>query len=105
MDARAVRFTQDVDLLIRRQDLDLVAKVLAPAGFTSTDVLGVPMFLDGPAGSVRDALHVLFDNEKVQPDYFSATPDVKETAYETLGRYRILAARCLGPHETHIVSA
>ena len=36
------------------------------------------MFLDGPGASPRDAVHVIFAGEKVQPDYAIATPTVDE---------------------------
>ena len=37
------------------------------------------MFLDGPATKARDAVHVLFANEKVRPDDPVAAPDVDES--------------------------
>jgi hypothetical protein len=46
------------------------------------------MFLDGPQASARDAIHVLFANEKVQEDYSVPTPDVSES--EQVGVARML---------------
>ncbi len=49
VDEAAVRNTQDVDLLIRRADLEAVKTTLATAGFTFRHVKGIDMFLDGRA--------------------------------------------------------
>ena len=39
---------------------------------------GVDLFLDGPQGSVRSAVHAVFAGEKVRPDYVLPAPDVTE---------------------------
>lgn len=36
------------------------------------------MFLDGPGARVRDAVHVVFANEKVWQEYLCPAPDVSE---------------------------
>src|SRR5947207_1702712 len=48
VDEAAVRNTQDVDLLLRRSDLDAATAALAPAGFVRRHVAGIDLFLDGP---------------------------------------------------------
>ena len=48
IDRAAVRNTQDVDILLRRDDLERACKVLAAAGFFHMQIHGVEMFLDGP---------------------------------------------------------
>lgn len=78
VDREAVRNTRDVDLLIRRDDLPRVVEALGAVGFVHHEVSGVDLFLDGPEGSVRSAIHVLFASEKVRPDYLLPTPDVAE---------------------------
>lgn len=75
----AVRNTADVDLLLRRQDLDAATAALSAAGFIHAEVFGVEMFLDGPEGNPRDAVHVLFAGEKVKPGDLAPAPDVSET--------------------------
>ncbi len=79
VDPAAVRFTQDVDLLLRREDLDAAGTAVAAAGFVRQNLLGVDMFLDGATAGPRDAVHVLIANEKVRPTYAAATPDVTES--------------------------
>jgi len=80
VDQAAVRFTQDVDLLIRRADLDAVKETLAAAGFVYRHVKSVDLFLDGPEAKARDAVHIVFAGEKVKQEYGHAAPDVSESA-------------------------
>src|SRR6185503_5345913 len=72
VDEAAARNTQDVDLVLRRADLEAAA--VTTAGFVYRHVGGVDMFLDGPEAKARDAVHVLFAGEKVRPDYAAAAP-------------------------------
>jgi hypothetical protein len=76
VDPGAARNTVDVDLMVNRSDLPTVTKALEGAGFVYQDLLGVAMFLDGPNGSPRDAVHLLFAGEKVRPHYEAAAPDL-----------------------------
>lgn len=78
VDESAVRFTQDVDLLIRRADLDATKAALEPAGFHYRHAASIDMFLDGPDARERDALHILFAGERVRPEYDLTAPDVVE---------------------------
>ncbi len=78
VDEAAVRNTQDVDILLRRADLEAAKAALEPAGFRFRHVAGGDMFLDGPSAKARDALHVVFANEKVRPEYALAAPDVDQ---------------------------
>lgn len=79
VDQEAVRNTKDVDLLVRRCDFDRVVEALQAAGFVHQNVSGVDLFLDGAAGSVRSALHIVFAGEKVYPEHPLPAPDVSET--------------------------
>src|SRR5262249_37862527 len=78
IDQSAVRFTRDVDLLIRRADLDATKVALEQAGFIYKHAASVDMFLDGPQAKARDAVHIIFAGEKVKPDYVLPAPDVSE---------------------------
>jgi hypothetical protein len=77
-DQEAVRNTKDVDLLVERDDFDRVIAELGTVGFIHRNVNGVDLFLDGPQGSVRSAIHVVFAGEKVRPDHLLPAPDVAE---------------------------
>lgn len=87
-DESAVRFTQDVDIALRREDLDRARQAMAAAGFVHRHVSGIDMFLDGPGGKARDAVHVVFAGEKVRPEYAAAVPDVAESV--SFRTYRVL---------------
>ena len=78
VDETAVRNTQDVDLLLRREDLEQAKAVLTAAGFVFRHVKSVDMFLDGPGAKARDAIHIIYAGEKVSPDYVAPSPDVSE---------------------------
>ena len=78
VDQEAVRNTKDVDVLVRRQDFARVLAALQSVGFVHHNVAGVDMFLDGPEGSVRSAIHIVFSGEKVRPGDTFPIPDVTE---------------------------
>jgi hypothetical protein len=79
VDEAAVRNTQDVDVLIRRQDLPAAKNALEAAGFVYRHAGGVDLFLDGADAKPRDAVHIIFANEKVRTDDPLANPDVNES--------------------------
>jgi Uncharacterised nucleotidyltransferase len=93
VDEAAVRNTQDVDLLLRRSDLDAAAAALAAAGFVRRHVASIDMFLDGPTAKARDAVHVVFANEKVREEYLLVAPDVSESI--PAGDFRVLSLEAL----------
>ncbi len=88
VDRAAVRNTQDVDILVRRADFDRVKVALEAVGFDHYELMGVDCFIDGPDGSPRDAVHLLYANEKVRPEYIEPTADVAET--ETADNFEIV---------------
>lgn len=79
VDEAAVRNTQDVDLLIRRSDLDRAKEAFGTAGFIYRHSSGIDMFLDGIDAKARDAVHIVFAGEKVRSDYLLPAPDVDES--------------------------
>jgi hypothetical protein len=79
VDEAAVRNTQEVDILVRRGDLDTVKAALASEGFIHQEVLGEDMFLGGPAAGPRDAVHVLFSGEIVKEGDIAPVPEVTES--------------------------
>src|SRR5947209_8671565 len=93
VDEAAVRNTQDVDLLLRRADLDAATAALSQAGFVRRHVAGIDLFLDGPQAKARDAVHVVFAGEKVRSEYLLPAPDVAES--EQAASYRVLALEAL----------
>lgn len=76
VDEAAVRNTQDVDILIRREDLERAKVALESAGFIYPHAASIDMFLDGADAKARDAVHVVFAQERIRPEYSQAAPDV-----------------------------
>jgi hypothetical protein len=93
VDESAVRNTRGVDILIRRADLPAVQAALQSAGFVYRHSVGVDLFLDGPGGSPRSAVHIIFANEKVRENEPVANPDVSESADSA--SFRILELEAL----------
>jgi len=93
VDPEAVRNTNDVDLVVRRADLDGIKAALAAAGFVYRHAAGLDMFLDGPAGGVRGGIHLIFAGETVRPGESLPSPDVTES--EAGKEFRVLQLRPL----------
>lgn len=89
VDESAVRTTRDVDVLLRREDLDRASRALGAAGFCFRHSAGLDMFLDGPEATARDAVHVVFARERVRADSLFASPDVSES--ERADDYQIVS--------------
>lgn len=93
VDRAAVRNTQDVDILVRRADFAAVKVALEAVGFVHATVMDVACFIDGPQGSPRDAIYLLFAGEKVRESYPLPTADVTER--ERADDYHIVALEAL----------
>jgi hypothetical protein len=93
IDPGAARNTVDVDLMVYRSDFDDVKLALERAGFCHYDLMDVNMFLDGPQGRPRDAVHLLFAGELVRPGYVEPAPDLK--AIEQHETFRVLEFEAL----------
>ena len=88
VDPGAARNTADVVLMVERAHFDAVKTAMENAGFIHRRLGGVDMFLDGPAGRPRDAVHIVFAGEKVHADYPAPAPDL--SAAESHETYRLL---------------
>ena len=93
IDEAAVRNTQDVDLLLRRGDLDAARDALGRAGFVYRHVRGIDLFLDGPDAKVRDAIHIVFAGELLRPNEPAPAPDVEEA--EVTSEFRLVSLDAL----------
>ena len=94
VDEGAVRFTKDVDILLRRADLPQAITAMAAAGFVYRHVAGMDVFLDGQGTRVSDAVHLVFSGEKVRPHEAMPNPDVTEAERSTEG-FRVLSLQAL----------
>lgn len=93
VDEAAVRNTANVDILLRRSDLAAATAALQAADFVYRHVGGMDVFLDGPEGKVRSAIHVIFAGEKVRPHEALPNPEVREA--EADSPFRVLALEAL----------
>ena len=76
VDEGAVRNTRDIDLLVRREDLQAITAALEGTGFVRAEVLDVTMFLDGPDAKPSESIHLLFAGEKVRADHPFPSPQL-----------------------------
>ena len=90
VDESAARNTPDVDILLRREDLEKATVALEKVGFIQKNSAGITMFLDGPGAKARDAVYVIFANEKVRPEYEFPAPDVASSVIKS-NNMRVLA--------------
>jgi hypothetical protein len=84
-DEAAVRNTRDVDILLRRGDFPAARAALEAVGFVYRHAASIDMFLDGKGAKARDAVHVLYANEKVRADAVAASPDVTDATTAPAG--------------------
>ena len=93
VDEAAVRNTQDVEILLRRDDLSAARAALEKAGFVYRHAASMDVFLDGPDAKARDAVHIVFASEKVRPDYAISAPDISES--EQTETFRLVSLEAL----------
>jgi hypothetical protein len=93
VDDGAVRFTKDVDILLRRKDMPWVKDVLQQAGFFFGESMGAPFFLDSPNAKPSSAVDVIYANEKVKPNNAVKTPSVNDV--DSGEHFRILSLETL----------
>jgi len=77
--------TRDVDLMIRRSDLERVREIGARHGFRFRHTAGLDMLLYGETNSARNAVHLLFSGEKVRPNQTTPNPPIQPEKKSILG--------------------
>jgi hypothetical protein len=85
----AGRLTKDVDIAVRREDLENLSNVARQFGLEHRHVAGVDMLVQPDKPSARRAIHLVFAGEKVRADYPEPTPE--------LGPYREIRGLRLTP--------
>ncbi len=68
--------TRDVDLMVRRQDLEAIKEAAARAGFRFRHAAGVDMLLYGDADRAMNAVHLVFSEELVRPNQALPNPSI-----------------------------
>ncbi len=92
VDESAERTTQDVDIVVRRDDLPEIVRCLSAAGFVHRHSAGIDFFVE-PGDKFRHGVHLLFAGEKVRPEYVLPAADVTES--EQGARFRVLSLEAL----------
>ena len=101
VDEAAVRNTQDVDILIQRNDLPAAIEAMSKAGFIHRHAAGIDMLLDGPQAKARDAVHLVFAGEKVRPEYAAAR--ARRCRERSGGPFSPPVAGIAGADEAHVI--
>lgn len=73
-DPLRARLTSDVDAAIDRPNLSSVFEAARKAGWVFQHTAGIDMLLDATQPRARSAVHLLFLNEKVRPEYAEPVP-------------------------------
>ena len=76
VDPLGARLTRDVDITVDRARLQEIAAAVEPAGFRYRHVAGVDMLVDAKEPKARSAVHIIFANEKVRPEYVEPVPGI-----------------------------
>lgn len=71
----AGRLTKDIDIAVRRADLERIEAAVAPYGLKYRHTAGLDMLVQAESPSARRAVHMLFTGEKVKADSLEATPE------------------------------
>ena len=109
IDEGSVRNTRDVDILIRRDDLEAAKVAMDTAGFEYAFTYGVHLFVERPDGKPSEGVHLLFAGEKVKPTDPVPAPEIGESergaafqvvTLEALMRMKLVANR--DKDRTHI---
>jgi hypothetical protein len=79
VDESAARNTQDVSILIRRSDSAGAKAALESVGFVHGHAANIELFLDGADARAREAVHLIFADEKVRAHEPAANPSVTES--------------------------
>lgn len=77
VDPSAVRNTKDVDIMVYRRDFERVKDVAQRHGFTFRHAAGLDMLLPQGETQARNAVHVIFSDEKVRPSQAVANPPIR----------------------------
>lgn len=73
-EADAGRLTRDIDIVVRREDLPKIAEAVEPFGLEYRHAAGVDMLAQKGKPSARRAVHMIFEGEKVRPEYSEPVP-------------------------------
>ena len=71
----AGRLTRDIDIAVRREDLQEIAKAVEPFGLQYHHASGADLLIQA-SEPARRAVHLIFTGEKVRPEYPEPAPEL-----------------------------
>lgn len=89
VDQAAVRNTPDVDILVYRNNFETVKATLKSVGFRHRHVDNMDCFLDQGSDKLRDAVHLIYADEKVRAEHSLPSPGLQSV--DQAGGYRIVS--------------
>ncbi len=72
----AGRLTRDIDIAVRREDLDRIAAAVEPFELRYRHVAGVESLVQTGEPTARRAVHLVFTGEKVRSQYTETVPEI-----------------------------
>jgi hypothetical protein len=72
----AGRLTKDIDIVVRREDLEQIVKAVEPFGLQYRQVAGLDMLVQTGEPSFRRAVRLVFAGEKVRQEYREPAPEL-----------------------------
>jgi len=93
-DPSATRTTKDVDVLVRRADVDRITAALEVIDFQRQDLRDLVLFIDPDEPSRRSAVHLVWAEERIRPSYLAPAPSVDEFEPDPEG-FRVLSLAAL----------
>ncbi len=69
----AGRLTRDIDIIVRREDLNRIATAAGKFGLEYRHAAGLDMLIR-PGETARRAIHLVFAGERIRPDYVEPAP-------------------------------
>ena len=77
VDKSATRVTKDVDILLRREDLDRASAAAATVGMEYVRTYGVDMFIEKVNPSPKSSVHIIWAGEKVRAKDDVPSPSIE----------------------------
>ena len=73
----AGRLTRDIDIIVRRDDLERIVHAVESFGLQYRHVAGADMLVQAGESTARRAVHLIFSGEKVKPEYPDTAPSME----------------------------
>lgn len=85
----AGRLTKDIDIVVRREDFEMIKAAVERSGLQYRHVAGVDMLVQAGQPSARRAVHLHFSGETVRAGYAEPVPELGEA--KTLMGVRLIS--------------